>query len=228
MRLLTAAIASVRTYFEVRALAKQQLMEKRRRARASARKSRDKKRAIALNALWAATRGEFVIADLETTGLGGDAKILEIAAILVDSSGEIQVEYSTLIKVRNVPQMITELTGITQAKVDRHGIALREAMTNFLELAGNRPVLFHNAPFDTRFLRAAAVKLQLPFDNATHCTLQMARTVWPDLKSHKLERLARLIGAKAPTHRGLDDVRATLQVLLAARERSQQELLAAA
>jgi DNA polymerase III subunit epsilon len=228
MRFLKTAIASVRTYFEERALAKQQLLEKRRRARASARKSRDKKRALALNSLWLATQGEFVIADLETTGLGGDAKILEIAAILVDSSGEIQVEYSTLIKVRNVPPMITELTGITQAKVDRHGIPLREAMTDFLELAGNRPVLFHNAPFDTRFLRAAAMKLDLPFDNATHCTLQMARTVWPNRKSHKLANLARMVGAHAPTHRGLDDVKATLQVLLAARERTRQPLLAAA
>ena len=228
MRLLIAAFAAIRTYFEARALAKQQRIEKRRRARASARKSRDKKRALALKSLWLATQGEFVIADLETTGLGADADILEIAAILVDSDGEIQAEYSTLIKVRNVPQIITELTGITQAKVNRHGIALREAMTGFLELAGNRPVLFHNASFDTRFLRAAAAKLDLQFENATHCTLKMARTVWPNLKSHKLAHLAKVVGAKAPTHRGLDDVKATLRVLLAARERTQQPLLAAA
>jgi DNA polymerase-3 subunit epsilon len=228
MRLLYAAIAFIRTSFEARARAKQQLNEKRRRARASARKSRDKKRALALKSLWLATAGEFVIADLETTGLGGDAKILEIAAILVNSTGEIQEEYSTLIKVRNVPRMITELTGITQAKVDRHGITLRAAMTDFLELAGNRPVLFHNAPFDTRFLRAAATQLDLPFDNATHCTLQMARAMWPDRKSHKLAHLAKAIGAEAPTHRGLDDVKATLQVLLAAREQALQPLLEAA
>jgi DNA polymerase-3 subunit epsilon len=124
--------------------------------------------------------------------------------------------------------MITELTGITQAKVDRLGIPLREAMTDFLKLAGERPVLFHNAPFDTRFLRAAARKLELPFENATHCTLQMARAMWPERKSHKLAGLAKMIGAEAPTHRGLDDVKATLQVFLAAREEAHPSMLAAA
>jgi DNA polymerase-3 subunit epsilon len=47
--------------------------------------------------------------------------------------------------------------------------------------------------------------------------LSLARVAWPALGSYKLGVLAEHVGAPAPTHRGLADVRATLAVLLAAR-----------
>lgn len=169
---------------------------------------------------WAATRQPFVVADLETTGLSSATdEILEFAAVLVEPTGAITAEFATLVRVtRPVPAAITKLTGITQADVAREGRPLADAMGEFLVFAGTRSVFFHNAPFDAGFLKQASAQTKMKFTNPVHDTLPIVRMAWPSLGSYKLSRLAEHVGAPAPTHRGLADVKATLAVLLAARQ----------
>jgi len=118
-----------------------------------------------------------------------------------------------------VPSFISRLTGITQAEVDSQGLPVAQAFARFLEFVEDLPVFFHNASFDRRFLEAAALQTGMPFANATHCTLALARRAWPELPSHKLDVLARHVGASEPTHRALADVRTTIAVALAASSR---------
>ena len=161
----------------------------------------------------------FVIADLETTGFSSDAEILEVAAVLADGLGRIHAEFSTLVQVQHtIPREITVLTGISQSMVNRDGIALTEALPRFLAFCADYPIFFHNAPFDKRFLSSAVLKLGLNFSNPVYCSLKVARAAWPQLSSHTLQALARHIGILPPTHRGLEDVRAALSVLLAAKD----------
>ena len=54
-----------------------------------------------------------------------------------------------------MPPFISQLTGITQAEVDRFGIPVRQAFSSFLDFVEDLPVFFHNASFDRRFLAAA-------------------------------------------------------------------------
>ncbi|KGD95174.1 exonuclease [Achromobacter sp. RTa] len=168
-----------------------------------------------------ALRGPFIVADLETTGLStATCEILEFAAVRVDAGGSMEREYTQVVRTRGpVPSFITRLTGITQAEVDRHGVPVVQAFSSFLEFVEDLPVFFHNASFDRRFLGAAADQTGMPFSNATHCTLALARRAWPELPSHKLEILARHVGASDPTHRALADVRTTVAVALAASAR---------
>jgi DNA polymerase-3 subunit epsilon len=70
--------------------------------------------------------------------------------------------------------------------------------------------------FDTRFLKATASATGVKFANQVHNTLQMAHAARPTLGSYKLSMLAEHVGAPAPTHQALADVRTTLAVLLAA------------
>ncbi|MCD0503444.1 PolC-type DNA polymerase III, partial [Bordetella petrii] len=176
-------------------------------------------RAVRQRSALQALDGRFAVADLETTGLStSSCEILEFAAVHVASDGSIEREFSQVVRTCGpVPPFITRLTGITQAEVDRHGIPVVEAFSAFLAFLADTPVFFHNASFDRRFLQAAASQTGLPFDNATHCTLQLARQAWPELPSHKLQILARHVGAADPTHRALADVRSTVAVALAAR-----------
>lgn len=171
----------------------------------------------ALNAL----RGPFVVADLETTGLStASCEILEFAAVRVGAGGAAEREYAQVVRTRaSVPPFITRLTGITQSEVDRQGVPVAQAFAAFLDFVEDLPVFFHNASFDRRFLDAAALQTGLPFANATHCTLVLARRAWPELSSHKLDVLARHVGASEPTHRALADVRTTVAVALAASSR---------
>lgn len=165
--------------------------------------------------------GPFIVADLETTGLStASCEILEFAAVRVGAGGTLEREYTQVVRTcGRVPSFISRLTGITQAEVDRDGVPVAQAFSAFLAFVEDLPVFFHNASFDRRFLGAAALQTGLPFANATHCTLALARRAWPELPSHKLDILARHVGASQPTHRALADVRTTVAVALAASAR---------
>ena len=191
--------------------------------RVVARKIHLEERSSALDAAWAATRETFIVADLETTGLSAASdEVLEFAAVLVDSSGAVTSEFSALVRVKQpVSAIITQITGITQADVDREGRPLANVMADFLAFVGPRSVFFHNAPFDVSFLKQAGAQAKLKFSNPVHDTLPMAWAVWPSLGTYKLSALAEHVGAPAPTHRGLADAKAALAVLMAARAKAQ-------
>jgi len=194
------------------------------RARAAATLERNRQRDAALERLedvWKSTYDDFIVADLETTGLDPTScEILELAAVLSNSTGQIVSEFSALVRVNNlVPTFITELTGISQLEVDQHGRPLQEAFSSFRSFVGDRPVFFHNAPFDVAFIARATRQCGLPFTNVVHDTLPIARAAWPGMRSHKLETLAKIIdNAPAPSHPALADAKTALAVLLAARE----------
>lgn len=176
--------------------------------------------AVVLDAAWAATRQPFVVADLETTGLTTDtAEVLEFAAMRVAPDGAVAAEFSALVAGTRVPAEITRLTGITQELVDREGLPLTAAMNAFAEFVGTQPLFFHNAPFDQSFLKKAGAQTKVALANPIHNTLPLARQAWPSLDTYKLASLAEHVGATAPTHRALADARATLAVLLAARNK---------
>lgn len=179
--------------------------------------------AIVLDAGWAATRAPFVVADLETTGLNIETdEVLEFAAVRVDPSGGVMAEFSSLVRTaRPVPSFITKLTGIAQAEIDRDGRSLEDAMNAFADFVGSRPVFFHNALFDKRFVAKAASQVKHKFANPIHDTLPMARQAWPSLGTYKLATLAEHVGAPAPLHRALADAKAALAVLMAARAKVQ-------
>lgn len=179
----------------------------------------------AVDAAWAATRQPFVVADLETTGLNAETdEVLEFAAVQVESDGGITEELSVLVRVSaRVPTEITQLTGITQEDVDHEGRPLSEAMKAFAAFVGTRPVFFHNAPFDLSFIKKASSLAKVKFTNPIHDTLPLSRKTWPSLGTYKLAALAEYVGAPAPTHRALADAKATLIVLLAARNKMESK-----
>ena len=124
-----------------------------------------------------------------------------------------------------IPAAITTLTGITQADVEQNGQPLLDVLKAFLAYIGSRPVFFHNAPFDERFINAAIRRTarvnreKLKFTNTVYDTLTIAQYAWPALSKYKLGYLAQRISAPVPSHRALSDARATLAVLLSAKQK---------
>lgn len=159
----------------------------------------------------------FVVVDLETTGGSADEdSITEIGAVKI-RGGEVLGEMATLVDPgRAIPPYIVELTGITTAmlvgapRIDR-------VLPAFLEFAKGAVLVAHNAPFDIGFLKAAAARTERPWPSfRVLCTVKLARRVLTrdEAPSVKLSALARLFQVSTqPTHRALDDARATVDVL---------------
>ncbi len=165
----------------------------------------------------------FVVVDLETTGGSADADtITEIGAVKV-RGGEVVGEFATLIDPgRSIPPYIVELTGITTAMlIDAPRI--ERVLPGFLEFAHGSVLVAHNARFDTGFLRAAASRLDIVWPKfQVLCTVKLARRVLTrdEAPSVKLSALSALFQVSTqPTHRALDDARATVDVLHALIER---------
>ncbi|HYJ53994.1 MAG TPA: DEDD exonuclease domain-containing protein, partial [Mycobacterium sp.] len=168
----------------------------------------------------------FVVVDLETTGgrPTGDRHdaITEIGAVKV-RGGEVLGEFATLVDPgRSIPPQIVALTGITSTMV-YDAPRIDAVLPSFLEFSRGAVLVAHNAGFDIGFLRAAAERNHLPWPKPpVLCTVRLARRVLTrdEAPSVRLSALAQLFGASTtPTHRALDDARATVDVLHALIER---------
>ena len=159
----------------------------------------------------------FVVVDLETTGGSPkDSAITEIGAVKV-CGGVILGEFQTLVDPgREIPPYISVLTGITSSMVaaaPRMGAVL----PTFLEFARGAVLVAHNAPFDLGFLKAACAENGLLWPAAASVdTAVLARRLLnrDEVPNCKLATLAPYFRAStSPTHRALDDARATVDVL---------------
>ena len=163
----------------------------------------------------------FIVLDLETSGAAPStgAGITEIGAVKV-RGGEVLGEFQSFVNP-GVPisPFITQLTGIDDAML-ANAPTIREIYPTFIEFLGDEKenvLVAHNAPFDIGFLKAAATFLEYPWPNHHVCdTARLARYVLTkdDVINCKLSTVAQFFSATtSPTHRALDDARATVDVL---------------
>lgn len=161
----------------------------------------------------------FVIIDLETTGGSpGINAITEIGAQKVQG-GKVIGEFQTLVNPGvPLPPFITVLTGITE-KMLLPAPSINEVFPQLLEFLGSESetvLVAHNSAFDLGFLKAAANALGYTFPKYQSLdTVKIARQVLTkdEVRNYKLGTLSQFFKAEtSPTHRALDDVRATVSV----------------
>lgn len=144
--------------------------------------------------------------DIETTGLDpmNDA-IIEIGAVKFNGN-RIEAEFSQLINPgRPIPQMITQLTGITNEMVHKEP-PIKAIIQDFADFVGDSPVLGHNVRFDLSFLRRQNI---LEYNDIID-TYELAAVFLPTASRYNLGALGQLLSIPFPaTHRALDDARAT-------------------
>ena len=134
---------------------------------------------------------EFVVFDIETTGLSPiNCKITEIGAVKI-KDGKVLERYNTFVNPEcPIPKEIVELTSITDEMV-ADARTIREVLPEFLDFVGARLLIAHNADFDVGFIRAAAKDTDTPFNSSYLDTLGLSRFLNSELKSHKLDVLAK-------------------------------------
>src|SRR5687767_2442321 len=165
----------------------------------------------------------FCVVDLETTGgSAADCEITEVAAVKLQG-GRCLGTFATLVNPGAlIPPAITVLTGITQAMV-LPAPRIEQVLPSFLEFVAGTVIVGHNIRFDLSFLDAAVRRHGYArLSNRSVDTCALARRLLADeVPNNRLDTLAdRLRLPHRPTHRALDDVLATADLLHVLLERA--------
>lgn len=171
------------------------------------------------------TETEFVVFDLETTGLNpSQHEIIEIGAVKIKNGKKIAEFNSFIDPGVKIPAKITEITGINQSMV-AGAPGLKEVINDFINFADQGVLVAHNADFDYGFIRSALQKLAIEKSDYTVLdTLGLARALVKDSRNHKLNTLAKYFGVDLENHhRALDDAVATAEVLTNLLELAENE-----
>ncbi len=166
-----------------------------------------------------------VLFDTETTGLDyARDEIIEFAAIVVenrDGTATVVREYDELITLSpggSIPAKIQELTGITPQDIRERGIPKTRLCRDISQMLQGRTLLLaYNAHFDLSFLyylllRDGSPEILRGKDKLDLLTVFKDRRSYPHRLSAAIEAYG-LSGKVVNSHRAVDDVLATLEVM---------------
>jgi DNA polymerase-3 subunit epsilon len=155
------------------------------------------------------------VVDVETTGLSPKMdRVVEIGVVLLDSRGEVEAEFETLINPgRDVGP--TGLHGISASDVvDAPGFS--DVAPHLRSLLAGRVVVAHNALFDLRFLAREFGRAGLPIAlSPSLCTMRLAPLFFGS-GTRSLQALCGFLDIPlVHGHAALHDARATAELMLA-------------
>ena len=166
---------------------------------------------------------EAVVFDIETTGLSAlNCKIIEIGAVRIKNGVVLETFDEFVNPGEKIPKEITELTSITDKDVEKAD-GIEKVLRRFLDFAKDCLLIAHNANFDTGFIRAAAEKCGYEFKNPYLDTFALSRFINNDLKTHKLDVIAKYYGlGDFNHHRASDDAAILAEIYFRMVEKLQK------
>ncbi|MHC0037166.1 PolC-type DNA polymerase III [Pseudoneobacillus sp. C159] len=158
----------------------------------------------------------YVVFDVETTGLSAVYdKIIELAAVKI-REGEIIDRFESFANPHHRLSATTiNLTGITDDMVE-NAPEIEDVLKRFNEWTGDSVFVAHNASFDMGFLNVGYKRLGMEkVKNPVIDTLELARYLYPEMKNHRLNTLAKKFDVELTQHhRAIYDAEATGYLLL--------------
>lgn len=164
--------------------------------------------------------GDWVVLDVETTGLSENSELIEVG--LIDGNGQ------ELMRQRVLP-----VGRISAASASVHGIKRKdlkgcptwdEIEDQFMALIKDKRIVAYNADFDIRILKQAMKKYhsRAVMDNDISC-MMLAYAAYAgevnkrfgDFRWHKLKAAARAFGLKPPNHSAVRDAQTTRDLVYA-------------
>ncbi|MEU0986869.1 MULTISPECIES: DEDDh family exonuclease [unclassified Streptomyces] len=149
----------------------------------------------------------YAVVDVETTGLARDDRIVSAAVYRLDTRGDVQDHWYTLVNPERDPGPVW-IHGLTSDVLEGAPL-FGDIVDAFSERLDGRVLVAHNALFDWSMIareyaragRTAPVRQRL-------CTIALAKELRLPLSNHKLESLAAHFGVvQQRAHHALDDAR---------------------
>ncbi len=133
---------------------------------------------------------DFVVLDLETTGLSNSRdEIIQVAVVKYVNFEKVG-EFETLVKPKiSIPYEATEINGITNQDV-KDAPTIQTVLPKILDFIGDNTIVAHNASFDMKFLLSAMYNHDFEHRKFRVIdTLSLARKYIDFTKNHKLATL---------------------------------------
>jgi DNA helicase II / ATP-dependent DNA helicase PcrA len=159
-----------------------------------------------------------IVFDTETTGLDtSNDDIIQIAAIEI-INGQLGRTFEVYIDTDKDLTESEKIHHISKKYLEEHSIDGREALSNFIDFVGNDTLVAHNLDYDYKILNSNLSRVDLnTLENKKNMydSIEIARRIYPSLPSYKLEYLLNHLNIEGVnSHNALDDVKATVNLLL--------------
>ena len=160
-----------------------------------------------------ARTGRIVFVDTETTGLGADDEICQIAALEYVGGRPGRSLALYLKPTCGMNPGAQRVHGLSLEFLASHGLEPAQGMRRFVEFLGEDALFVaHNVPFDRGMIERECRRFGVALDwsgRQTCDTLALARRLRPGLGCYALGRLLESLGVDGVnSHDALDDVRA--------------------
>lgn len=159
------------------------------------------------------TDREYVVFDLETTGLESTDVITEFGAVKI-RGGKITEQWTTLVNPeRKLTEKNIALTGITDEML-ADAPKVSEIFPDFMKFIDGTVLVGHNVEFDLSFVRREAEAEDYEIRNRFMDTCGMARSYVLGLSNYKLNTVAEHFEVVFRHHRALSDAYATAEIFI--------------
>jgi DNA polymerase III epsilon subunit family exonuclease len=152
----------------------------------------------------------FIAFDTETTGLSSlEGRVVEIAAVKFDFSGQVIEKYSELVNPRTaIPEDVIRVHHITDNMVAGKP-DIGDVLPRFIEFIGeeNNILIAQNAVFDIGFINHESLRKEIKLPRNTIIDqIDLTRVAFPDLSAYGLETVCRQFGiVDHQSHRAMAD-----------------------
>ena len=161
---------------------------------------------------------EFVVFDLETTGLNNNPvggtmdRIIEIGAVRI-RDGKIREKFSTFVSCPvRLSKEIVALTGISDDMLVG-APSIDDAIVDFYKFTDGAELVGHNVMFDYKFVSYYGERRDIRFDTRLYDTVTLAQEQL-SLSNYKLNTVADYFKIAFQHHRAFDDALTTAKIFI--------------
>lgn len=165
------------------------------------------------------TSNRYAVVDLEATGTGADAKIIQIGIVLVEN-GEIIDSYATDINPYELlDDHIKNLTGITDQQLEQ-APDFGQVAGKIYDMIGDAIFVAHNVKFDANLLAEALFFEGYELLTPRVDTVELAQLFFPTFDKYSLGNLAEHLDLGLDqAHTAISDALATARLLIKIQEK---------